>query len=172
MKYLDRIANIAIILAVMVFLTLVIRGHLFQHTAPVQSPSALVGKTINLAGVHFPTQRDSLVLGISTSCHFCNESMPFYKGLADQLQGRLDLVAVLPQTQIEAENYVKAAGLSDARGVSSNLGSIGGYATPTLLLVDSTGKVKSEWGGKLDDAAQKKVLAAVLPLTTAAVPRT
>jgi hypothetical protein len=70
--------------------------------------------------------------------------MPFYKGLADQLQGRLDLVAVLPQTQIEAENYVKAAGLSDARVVSSNLGSIGVYATPTLLLVDSTGKVKSE----------------------------
>jgi hypothetical protein len=79
---------------------------------------------------------------------------------------------VLPQTQLEAENYVKAAGLSEARVVSSNLGTLGVYATPTLLLVDSTGKVKSEWVGKLDDAAQKKVLATVLPSTTAAVPRT
>jgi thioredoxin-related protein len=131
-----------------------------------------VGKTIHLPGVHFRAQRDSLVLGISTSCHFCNESMPFYKGLANQLKGRLDLVAVLPQAQTEAENYVKAAGLSEARVVSSNLGSIGVYATPTLLLVDSTGKVKSEWVGKLDDATQKKVLATVLPSTTAAVPRT
>jgi hypothetical protein len=161
-KHLERIANVAIIVAVAVFLTLVIRGNFFPHTPSAQSRSALVGKTISVPGIHFSTQRDSLVLGLSTACHFCNESMPFYKGLVGQLHGSLDVIAVLPQTKSEAEHYLKTAGLSEASVVSSSLDTIGIYATPTLLLVDSTGKVKSEWVGKLDDATQRKILAAVL----------
>ena len=45
-KILDKIANLAILLAVAVFLTLVIRGEFSRHTAaPAPSPGALVGKT-------------------------------------------------------------------------------------------------------------------------------
>lgn len=163
MKYLDRIANLAILVAVAVFLTLVIRGEISRRTAALaRSPSALVGKTIRLPGVPFPAQHDSLVLGISAQCHFCNESLPFYKQLADSLQGRLDVFAVVPQTQAEAGKYLADAGLSGVHGVSADLGSINVYATPTLLLVDSTGKVKNAWVGKQDEAGQRKILAVVL----------
>jgi len=162
-KDLDRIANVAIVVAVAVFLTLVIRGEISRRTAaPARSPSALVGKTIRLPGLSFPAQRDSLVLGISTQCHYCNESLPFYKQLTDSLQGRLEVFAVLPQTQAEAGRYLADAGLSAAREVSADPGSIGVYATPTLLLVDSTGKVKDAWVGKQDEAGQRKILVAVL----------
>lgn len=110
MKHLDRIANLAILVAVAVFLTLVIRGEISRRTAaPARTPSALVGNTIRLPGVQFPAQRDSLVLGISTQCHFCNESLPFYKGLTDSLQGRLDVFAVMPQAQTEAGKYLADA---------------------------------------------------------------
>ena len=163
MKDLDRIANVAIIVAVAIFITLVVRGEFFRRTAaPAHSPGTLVGKTIQLPGVAFPAQRDSLVLGISTQCHYCNESLPFYKQLSDSLQGRLDVFAVLPQTQAEAGKYLADAGLSTVHGVSADLDSIGVYATPTLLLVDSTGKVKDAWLGKQDEAGQQKILAAVL----------
>lgn len=172
MKNLDKIANLAILLAVAVFLTLVIRGEFSRHTAaPAPSPGALVGKTIGIPGVQFPAQRDSLVLGIPTSCHFCNESLPFYRQLSDELQGRLTFIAVLPQTQPDAVNYLKGAGLFQVQAVSANLGSIGVYATPTLLLIDSHGKIKSAWVGKQDEAGQRKILAALLPQPAAAGPR-
>jgi hypothetical protein len=168
LKYLDRIANGAIVVVVAVFLTLVIRGEISRRTAaPARSPGALVGKTIRLPGVQFPAQRDSLVLGISTQCHFCNESLPFYQQLTDSLRGRLDVFAVMPQAQAEAGKYLADAGLSSVHGVSADPGSIGVYATPTLLLVDSHGKVKSVWVGKQDEAGQRKILAAVLTASVA-----
>lgn len=144
MKVLERVANVAVILAVAVFLTLVIRGEFFRHApAPSHEPSALVGKTLRLPGLHFPAQRDTLLLVVSTSCHFCNESLPFYRQLTAQLQGKVDTVAVLAQTKTEAEAWLQGAGLSQVQIVSAPLESVGVYATPTLLLLDRTAKVQS-----------------------------
>ncbi len=172
MKYTDRIANVAVIVAVAVFLVLVARGEFSRRTLPsAHTANALVGTKISIPGAHFPAQGDTLVLGISENCHFCNESLPWYKDLTARLQGKVNVLAVLPQPQTEAENYLRAEGLSGAQVISANLDSIGVYATPTLLLVDSAGKVKSAWVGKQNDAGQQKILAAVLPHGAPAVPR-
>jgi hypothetical protein len=118
-KYLDRIANIAIIVAVAVFLSVIIRREFFQRPpAPAHSPRALVGTTIRLPGVHLSAQHDSLVLGISTSCHYCSESLPFYREVMERIQGRIDVFAVLPQTQAEGSRYLADAGLTAVRTVS------------------------------------------------------
>lgn len=172
MKYLDRIANGAIIVAVAVFLVLVARGEFTRHTVKMPgSPGTLVGTTINVPGIHLPSGEESLVLGISTTCHFCKDSLPFYKELTAQAKGKVNVIAVLPQPQTEAEAYVKAAGLTGTEVVSADLARIGVIGTPTLLLVDSAGKVKSAWVGKQDEAGQQKILAAVLPAAGTAVPR-
>lgn len=71
----------------------------------------------------------------------------------------MDVFAVLPQAQSEASRYLADAGLPSVQVVSADLGSIGVYATPTLLLVDGTGKVKFAWIGKQDDAGEGKILA-------------
>lgn len=168
MKILEKVANIAIILAVAVFLTLVIRGEFLRRPASAPHPSGtLVGQMFTLPGVHFANQREILVLAISASCHFCSDSLPFYRQLATQVPGRLDVVAVLPQSQAEAETWVNGAGLSGVQVVSAPLGSIGVYATPTLLMVDRNGRIKSEWVGRQDEAGERKILAAVVSAATA-----
>lgn len=171
MKPLDRIANIAVIAAVVVFLILVGRIELFRHT-PVSpgSAEALIGKTVSIPGVHFPVGQDTLLLGLSSTCHFCKDSLPFYRQLIAQAQGRINIVAVLPQPQSEAEAFVRESGLTGIKVVSAPLASVGVYGTPTLLLVDDASKVKSVWIGKQDDAGQQRILAAVLP-ASANVPR-
>lgn len=110
-----------------------------------------------------------MVLGISETCHFCRESLPWYKQLTAQLQGKVNVIALLPQPQSEADNFVRGEGLTDTRVVSAGLGSLGIYATPTLMLVDSSGKVKAAWVGKQDEAGQQKILAVLL--SSSAVPR-
>jgi hypothetical protein len=169
-RIIEKFANIAIIVAVVVFLTVVIRGgYLRRSPAPDKAPSELIGTTISLPGVNFTSRHASLILGISTQCHFCNESLPFYKQIADQLRGRVAVIAVMPQTEAEGGSYLEGAGATGVQVVSAKLSSIGVYATPTVVLVDNSGKVKSAWVGKLDDAAQQKVLAAALSQSATAL---
>ena len=71
MKHLERIANIAAILGVAVFLTVVIRGEFLRYSFKSgDSSQSVVGTTINLAGLRHSPQENTLILGISASCHF------------------------------------------------------------------------------------------------------
>jgi hypothetical protein len=162
-KILERAANVSAILGVTVFLVLVFRGELAKRHPAGASAEGLIGRTVSLPGVIFPQQRNSLVLALSTSCHFCKESLPFYKDLTERSAGRLNVVAVLPQPAHEAQTYIQAATIKATQVVSADLDSIGVSATPTVLLLDSSGKVRGAWVGLLDDKAQKKLLAVVLP---------
>ena len=159
MKLLEKMSNVALILGVGVFLVIVLRGELAKRHPPNTSPQALLGKTVSLAGVHFPQERNSLILALSTSCHFCKESFPFYKELTNKSLGRVDVFAVLPQPQVEAQTYIQGAAIQATQVISTNLDNIGVYATPTILLVNSAGKVQGAWVGLLDEESQHKLLA-------------
>lgn len=159
MKYLDRVANIAIILAVAVFLGLVIRSEMAHPTKRIEaSPHLLLGKVITLPGVRLSQQRQSIVIALSTQCHFCQESLPFYKHLAQTAEGKLDVIAVLPQPLPAAESFVEQASIRTTHVLSANLGSLGIFATPTVLIVNGKGEIKNAWVGLLDDKSQQQVL--------------
>jgi hypothetical protein len=85
--------------------------------------SALDGKHIALNGVDWKANSKTLVLALSTSCHFCSASAPFYRKLVDFQQGhpRLSIVAVLPQPVTEAEKYFETRELPIRNVYSSNL---------------------------------------------------
>jgi len=167
MKHLEKLANIAIIIGVAVFLFVVARNHFTptavigtQQSQPDASAKALVGKTIAIPGVLYPLAHNTLILAISKTCHYCKESQPFYRKLAAAAGGRFDLVAVLPQAKDEAKEYLQESSVPVKQVVSVNLDSIGVHATPTLLLVNASGLVKEAWVGLLDDESQTKVLTA------------
>lgn len=167
MKYLDRIANIAIIVAVIVFLGLVVKGEFGGRKAPPFTAQAasqgLVGATVSLPGVQLPKDRSSLLLVVSTECHFCKDSLPFYKDLTAKSRGRLNVVAVLPQPKAEAQKFLKDADVQADEVVTATPDALGVRGTPTVLLVDGTGKVKEAWIGRLDAKGQENLLAAALP---------
>jgi len=163
MKYLDKMANIAVIVAVVVFLGLVVRGDIGWHRATPPPAQELVGKSVSLPGVQFPRGRNWLLLVVSTTCHFCKDSMPFYRQLAEKARGRLDIVAVLPQPQAEAQKFLQDAGVEANQIVSASPGAVGTRGTPTVLLVDGSGKVVQAWVGRLDENGQQNLLAVALP---------
>lgn len=155
---LEVIANISVIVAVVVLLGFMGRQEYERrHPAAEPAQAALVGKTITLPGVHFSPQSKTLILAISTQCHFCRDSEPFYKELAARSQGHFRIIAVLPQPLTEAQSYVQQSIAPSVEVVSSQMDSIGVRGTPTLLLVDGSGKVKQAWVGKLDDRGQQQV---------------
>jgi len=88
--------------------------------------------------------------------------LPFYRELSAKTQGKLDLIAVLPQPLAESQTFLQKGALSVTRVVSTNLNQFGVLGTPTILLVDTHGRVQEEWLGFQDDKARQQVLARIL----------
>ena len=159
-KRLDLMTNVAVIVTSFALLGFLGNSWYGSHHAPqsrVARAQALVGKTVQLPGVDFTRKDKTLLIAISSTCHFCQEGQPFYRQLANMPGVTANLVAVLPMPQRDAENYVHSSISSSLQVVSASLDTIDVSSTPTLLLVDSQGKVERAWVGKLDDASQKQV---------------
>jgi hypothetical protein len=158
MKRLETIANIAVIIAVVALVIFLGHQELIHRNSPsVATARSLEGKAVHLPGVKFAAQSRTLVMVISTRCHFCRDSEPFYKELAEKSGSRVKLVAVLPQPQAEAELYVRQAIAPSIQVVSMRIDSLGVTGTPTLLLIDGSGRVQKAWVGKLDASSQQQV---------------
>ncbi len=162
MKLIEKIANIAVIVGVVVFLFVVVRGEFNKHKQSGNSPRALVGTSVTLPGTQLNQVHNSLLVAISTTCHFCKDSLPFYKTLAEKTKGKIDVIAVFPQPVAEAQSFLQQAQVAPSSVVSADLGKIGVQGTPTMLLVNPQGKVLEEWLGKQDDGSEQKVLERVL----------
>jgi hypothetical protein len=161
---LDTAANIAIILVCAIAAVVLIRREFFPPTPPPPPGSAQKGellaplKTVLPAG----TQK-ALVVAVSPTCHFCNDSLPFYKRLVDernQKSSQVKFIAAVPNEGAKAEEAKKFAdaGIQPDGVVPIDFASIKVPGTPTLLLVDNTGKVLDVWVGKLNESGEKDVL--------------
>lgn len=102
----------------------------------------------------------TLIMALSTTCHFCAESTPFYQKLVGQRTGRSDvrLVAVMPQPVDEARHYLSEHAINVDEVRQASLNSISVRGTPTLVLVDGTGAVVRSWVGKLPPEREIEVV--------------
>lgn len=158
MKYLNAVANVALIIGVVIASAeLLHRRTEAARPEPTQIPK-LVGSRLAISGVRFSETRNSLVIVMSTSCHFCKDSLPFYRRLSEQTDRPFELVTILPQSVTESSDYLDKAGIKAEKVISANLGPMGIWATPTLLLVDRGGTIKDVWVGRLDQGGERSVL--------------
>ena len=155
--------NIAILCVCALICAAVVKRFLLPQpqaqTGSMKPPA--VGSRVDLAGEHWAGE--NLVLAVSTTCHFCSASAPFYQRLipAAYAQG-VKVVAVLPQVAEEAKPYLAHLGLPAGYDtVQAQLSSLDVHGTPTLLLVDSRGLVQKAWVGELPPAQEQDVLASL-----------
>jgi len=100
------------------------------------------------------------VLVLRRGCHFCQESLPFYRSLAE-LERNKSLAAHLLAVFSDQLSSGTGRPARDALDVQSifgvDPGALGAPGTPTLILVDGRGKVLKSWIGRLDGAAEAAV---------------
>ena len=157
------LANIAIILASILLAGLAVKRFILPTYSKPDSlapPPITASMKLSLPGVDWGKGDRTLLMVLSTNCHFCTESAPFYQRLAQQKVGRADvrLVASLPQTTAEAQKYLADHGVTVDEVRQSTPGATYTQATPTLILVDKTGSVISSWVGKLTTDKEGEVL--------------
>lgn len=157
---LESVSNVAVIVACIAFV--VVLAHREWPSPQPGSAASLQGATIHLASLAgVPTKR-SFVMFISETCHFCEQEMPFYRTLRERLPSDTSLIAVFPSKQqaparFLAEHFVKV----DHVVSSDALMKFGVTATPTLLLVDGSGKVMRAWVGAQSDSQHNAIVATV-----------
>jgi thioredoxin-related protein len=159
---LQSLANVSTIIVSVLLSVVLIKVFLLpQKVAAPNLAPAHAGMNIrqSLPGVDWAGNNRTLVLALSTQCHFCTESAPFFQRIQKEAAKNLKMVAVLPQAVDEARKYLEREGVQVDDVKQASLSTIGVRGTPTLLLVDNRGTVADIWQGKLDADQEAGVLA-------------
>jgi peroxiredoxin len=156
-KKVELVANVGIVIVALLAATLFVRNYLGHE--PKLKPIA-VGSKFKLKDVNWKANGKTLVLALSTNCHFCTESAPFYRELVKEAKARnVRTIAVFPQSPTQATSYLTAQTVTVDSIQQSLLPDIQVLGTPTVLLIDEDGKVKAVWIGKLPAEQERDLLA-------------
>jgi hypothetical protein len=161
-------ANVATIVVAALISVVVVKTYVFPNAVPrstvaASAPEVVKGKSVDgrALGVDWKKNRRTLVLAISTTCHFCKDSVPFYQKLG-ATGTDVKVVAVLPQSVTEARKYLGGAGVHVDEVRQVPLNTLGVRGTPTLLLVNDVGVVTDVWVGKLQPDQETQVMTALV----------
>lgn len=147
---LEAIANVVVILAALAVggevLTRYLRSSRTSRSVEVGDPLATV------PGLDWSQHRQTLLLVLNTGCDFCQESVPFYQKLAQAQHpdgDGMEVVAVFPNEAEFVRQFTARESLSVRSVPEVPMETLHVNATPTLILVNSDGRVERSWVGVL-----------------------
>lgn len=160
MSRLDKLSNILVVLTCMAVLG--VMGRNWYRSYAASQLNIHKGQFVKLPEQALTTG-PTLVLALSVGCHFCQDSAPFYRKLAafKSSSSGFRMVAVFPESEIEATEYLKRQGIAADAVVSLPLDKIAVHGTPTLFLLDGKSKVQELWVGQLDNTQEVGLMASL-----------
>lgn len=157
-KSIEVAANVGVVIVALLAVGLFVKGQLTRSTEPHQIIP--IGSKFEIKNVDWGTSRATVVLALSTTCHFCTESAPFYRELTRYAKDKhIRTIAVFPQPFPDAAAYLKNENVEVDEIRQSPLSAIQVSGTPTLLLIDLKGTVQGAWLGKLAAHSEKDLIA-------------
>jgi hypothetical protein len=166
-KRIELIANVSIVVVAILLSIVLVKSYLITNSSPLGSNQEAdgtevgVGQALALPDVDWEKNGQTLILALSTTCHFYTASGPFYQRLAKERGDDTRLVAVFPQTINDGKDYLNRLGVSVDEVKQASFKSNNVRGTPTLLLVNGDGVVVKEWVGKLPADQEIEVLSKV-----------
>ena len=165
MPKLERAAYVLFILVCVAGLGALARQELFPRV-PAPSTPNLVGRHLSIPGLQpQPKQSElSLVVVVRSDCHFCVESLPFYRELDRRHKihpGQFSLYVVSNEPVEKLRAFVDNSSMSPDGIATVDFSNIGIPGTPTVAVIDKTGMVKRIFFGKLGDSASRELLALI-----------
>lgn len=115
----------------------------------------------DLQGVKYADSRQTLVIGLSTRCEYCDASVSFYNHLAEFQRNKAQtvrIIAVFPNSLDEVLQYVEQTQLKLRAIPAADFVSLNVNGTPTMILVDDHGRIIDFWVGKLSSADEQHVI--------------
>ena len=153
---LEKFANILVVVMTIALVTFFAFKY-YPQTKTYEAEFLTKGKGFTgIEEIDFAANPRTLILGLSTKCPYCNQSIPFYKKLVETVKYTNDIkiVAVFPQKQDEIDRYLSEHELQiktvpDVTLINSSID-----MTPTMVWVDSDKRIVKSWQGYLDKEGQ------------------
>ena len=169
-RKIETAANVATLVVAVLLSIVLVKNYLLptssaQRMVPVRTTEfAVVGTNLTkrLPGINWNKNGRTVVLVLSTHCHFCTESAPFFRQMRNSVGKDVKLIGVLPEPVAEAESYLNREGVQLDEVRRTSLDRVGVTGTPTMLLVNDKGTVMESWVGKLAPDKQNQVLKTIL----------
>ncbi|HKV98333.1 MAG TPA: hypothetical protein VJN96_00850 [Vicinamibacterales bacterium] len=171
MTKLERATNIAMILLCLAIVVDIASRHTAPAAANTASGATAEPNVYKIGDVFKPSMafrpelgRRTLLLMVRDGCKFCEASAPFYRTLVDAVRNSgsdVQLVGVCINPDDVCAAYFKKEGVAVDRTVGTGPGVLKIRGTPTLVLVDATGKVSSVWIGQQNADGEKSILTSI-----------
>jgi hypothetical protein len=169
-SYLEVATNIAVLLVALAVLGTFAWNYFGRTPAPQLQAGFQKGQTFaQVPGVSYESAPQTLLIAMSTRCHYCTESLPFYKQLVEGQRANgqaTHVVAVFPNPEAEVKQYVQQNNLDLETIAGVDFGALNISGTPTAFMVDSSGKVRDFWLGKLPQDKEQQIIKAVRELNS------
>lgn len=135
------------------------------YTPPPPEPAYRAGQTIDAPAEWRAASGPTLVLFAQSACGACQKAKPFFHALFKELDGRAAIVlATHGPNRDEEAKYAVELGIP-AAAIKATPKGLRVQATPTLLLVDPSGKILEAWEGvgpeKNQQVIRERVLARI-----------
>jgi hypothetical protein len=162
---LELTANISVIVsAIMLSVFLVHNWNSQQRALEAQRPYKPGDHISTIKGLTNDHSSATLLLVLRSTCRFCNESVPFYRRLLDQVShAQVKSVALMFDRQDIGVAYIAKVGLQvhQVLPVTNDSFASRVSGTPTLILLDKSGVVVNSWVGKISADAEQDVIRVV-----------
>jgi hypothetical protein len=171
MKGLEKIANLALILAAGAVIAGTLYDRLPIHNSSSVQPAhpmaeRLLNKPFTLPSGVAGGKATTLLLFVSKSCHFCSESMPFYERLATMERGspELAIIGLVPserETRADGLNYFGEHNIALSAVEAVPFQKLPVPSTPTIVVLDASGVARAIWVGRLTPDRENEVIAKI-----------
>ena len=164
-EILDVTTNVVVVVFALVAIGVLVKNY-FAPRAAETSVGVEKGSTFpEIAGADYKQAPRTLILALNVDCRFCTRSVPFYNRLAEawrENEGQLNIVAAFINKEDErVKSYAEEKQLSVQTLAGVDLDKLGIHTTPTLVLIDSAGKVLDSWRGALQPDGEREVFDAL-----------
>jgi thioredoxin-related protein len=163
---LDVMTNVVVVLFAVVAIGVLVKNYLAPRAN--KTSIAITKGTVfpDIAGVDYRQSAQTLVLALNVDCRYCSRSVSFYNSLAEaqrvQNAGNVNIVAAfINKDSTLVKSYADEKQLMVQAIAGVDLDKLGVHMTPTLILVDSAGKVLDSWRGELQPDGEREVFAAL-----------
>ena len=163
---LDVTTNVVVVVFALVAIGVLVKSYFASKggvntSVPISRGSAFP----QIPGVDYNKSPRTLILALNVDCRYCTRSVPFYNSLAEARQEntkQLNIVAAFINNEEGlVKSYVEEKQLSVHAVSGVDLNKLGIQMTPTIILVDSNGKVLDSWRGELQPDGEREVFEAV-----------
>lgn len=166
-KYLEIATNVAVLLVAVTFLSILAWNYFARQTQPRLQTGLQRDQILPQAhGISYSDSPQTLLIAINTNCAYCTQSVSFYNRLVNIQRGRTEttrIIAIFPNSEEDVRQYVQRERLNVDAVAAVDFRSLNVAGTPTVILVDRSGRVLDFWIGMLPTVAENQVIESISP---------